>query len=217
MKLVSSIDLPQDIARRFDVSRESLEKLQAYVQLLLRWQAKINLVGRSTRDDIWCRHIADALQLLDHIPKKAKSILDLGSGAGLPGLVLAIGLEGRGNRVQVNLVESNGKKAAFLREAIRLTQAPAIVRHCRIEDLEPKSFPVPVDVVSARALAPLSDLLLMAEPYVKQGAMCVFLKGQDVDFELTETTKCWNTRVEKVRSQTDSGGRVLKIWEISGV
>jgi 16S rRNA (guanine527-N7)-methyltransferase len=200
---------PADSARQFCVSRESLEKLETYAGLLLKWSAKINLVAPSTLDHVWERHFADSLQLIRFIPNGAKRIVDLGSGAGFPGLVLAIG-----TGCHALLVESNGKKAAFLEDVIRQTKAPAAVHHGRIENLP---LNTKADVVTARALAPLSTLLEMASLFFAQGATGLFLKGQDVGAELTNATKYWNMKFERHTSLTDPLGSVLVVEEAKRV
>jgi len=188
------------------VSRETAARLDSLVELLLEWQTKINLIAPSTISTIWTRHIADSLQLLALAPG-AKRWVDLGSGAGFPGLVIACALaETKG--AAVHLVESNAKKAAFLREAARHVGAPAVVHPVRIEDFV-KNFNEQADAVTARALAPLDELLGLAEPLLKTGAQGLFLKGQDVDVELTKATKCWNIEVDLVPSKTNPQSRIV--------
>jgi 16S rRNA (guanine527-N7)-methyltransferase len=157
---------------------------------------------------LWTRHIADSLQLLPLAPE-ARTWVDLGSGGGFPGLVLGCVLADTSG-ARVHLVESNAKKAAFLREATRVTGAAAIVHHARAQDVLPR-WREPADVVTARALAPLSVLVELAAPMVKRGAKALFLKGQDVEAELTETTKYWNIEPVILPSRTDSTGRILEI------
>jgi 16S rRNA (guanine527-N7)-methyltransferase len=195
---------------RLGVSRESRDRLEAYLQLLLEWQAKINLIGPSTVSDAWNRHILDSLQLLPFIKGEDRSLADLGSGAGIPGLVLAIG----GN-IPAELYESNGKKAAFLQEAIRRTGADARVHRMRLEDLGrviPDKIP---RYVTARALAPLVQLLEWAAPFLTRGAVGLFHKGQDVDVELTEATKSWKMQIMRHPSLTDSKGVILEIKDLT--
>jgi 16S rRNA (guanine527-N7)-methyltransferase len=192
------------IAERFDVSRESLDRLQVYVDLLAAWNKTINLIGRSTEPEIWNRHVADCLQLLPLMPPGTRAIADLGSGAGLPGLVLAIA-----RPIKAYLFEANLKKAAFLREAARRMGADAEVHAVRIEE----AGAVAVDAVTARALAPLSELLYLAEPFFKKGAIGLFHKGQDVEEELTEATKSWRIAFRTHPSSTDSRGCILEIRE----
>ena len=190
------------------VSRETLARLDRFVPTLLTWQRRINLIAALTLGEIWTRHIADSLQLLPLAPA-ARVWLDLGSGGGFPGLVIACALaETPGARV--HLVESNGKKAAFLREAIRVTDAPAIVHQARIEQMETK-LDESIEVVTARALAPLAHLLGLAEPWLKRGAKALFPKGQDVGAELTEASKYWSIAAVLVPSKTDPNARIVQV------
>jgi len=152
------------------VSRETLERLQVYVDLLARWNSRINLVSTASLNDVWRRHILDSGQLIQHIDQGAQVLVDLGSGAGLPGLVL--GILGVPN---VHLVEADQRKAAFLREAARLTKTPATIHATRIE----AATPVPAHVVTARALAPLSVLLEWSSRFVTEATICLFPKGRD--------------------------------------
>ena len=190
------------------VSRETAARLDRFVSLLLGWQRRINLIAPSTVDKVWTRHVADSLQLLPLAPA-ARAWIDMGSGGGFPGLVIACALAGVPDAV-VHLIESNGKKAAFLREATRALQLPATVHHARIEDFV-ASFDSQVDVVTARAVAPLSDLLERAEPLLKRGAQAVFPKGQDVEAELTQTSKYWNIEAEFIPSLTDPRARIVVV------
>ncbi|MGJ4890232.1 16S rRNA (guanine(527)-N(7))-methyltransferase RsmG [Bradyrhizobium sp. HKCCYLR20261] len=190
------------------VSRETEQRLDRYVALLLEWQAKTNLVAPSTLAHLWTRHISDSLQLLDLAPD-AKIWVDLGSGGGFPGVVLACALAERPG-AQVHLVERIAKKAAFLREAIRVTGAPGIVHLSEIGDIVEK-WSGRVDCVTARALAPLHQLIGFAEPLVKKGAKALFLKGQDVDAELTESTKYWKIEPKLHSSRTGGQGWIVAI------
>ncbi len=190
------------------VSRETEQRLDRYVALLLEWQAKTNLVAPSTLPHLWTRHIADSLQLLDLAPD-ARIWIDLGSGGGFPGVVLACALAER-DGAQVHLVERNAKKAAFLREAIRVTGAPGIVHLSEIGDIVEK-WGGRVDCVTARALAPLHQLIGFAEPLVKKGAKALFLKGQDVEAELTESTKYWKIESKLHSSRTGGQGWIVAI------
>ena len=201
-------ETPEGLARQFNVSRESLDRLIKYGQLLATWQERINLVGRSTASDIWQRHITDALQLILLFEKPLPRIADLGSGAGIPGLILAIA-----RPIEAHLFESNLKKAAFLREAVRLTGAAAHIHAVRIEDADTLAPAIKADIVTARALAPLPKLLAYAQPFFAQGAAGLFHKGQDVDAELSETAKSWSLNVVKHPSMTDSRGCILEVKE----
>mgnify|MGYP001405697327 CR=1 FL=1 len=198
----------------FDVSRETFEKLSLLESELRRWQAIKNLVGPGTLDQIWERHIVDSLQLLAYAPDTARLWLDLGSGAGFPGLVLAIAGQARG--LEVHLVESNSRKCAFLRHVARLTGAKAVIHATRLESVVP-SFVGKTDVVSARALASLATLLGWTAPLLKAGTIGLFPKGRDVDAELTEARESWKFAAEVLPSRTDSEARILRISSIESL
>ncbi len=193
-----------------DVSRETTAKLDLYVAQLRRWQSVKNLVGSATLGEVWSRHVADALQLLDLEPD-ARTWLDLGSGAGIPGLILAIAGEGRG--LTVDLVESNARKGAFLTEVARLTGAPARVRVARIEAVIGDY--AGVDVVCARALAPLDQLLAWTEPLLKTGTTGLFPKGRDVQAELTRAAARWTVSHDLVPSRTDADARIVRVTALT--
>jgi 16S rRNA (guanine527-N7)-methyltransferase len=188
------------------VSHETIARLDAFVELLLTWQRSLNLIGPSTIAQIWTRHVADSLQLQDFAPAAQKWV-DLGSGAGFPGLVIACALAGT-PAARVHLVEKSPKKAAFLREAARVLNVPALVYAARIEDFI-RGFGDSVDVVTARALAPMPRLVGYVAPMVEKGAQALLLKGQDVGVELTEASKCWNIEATLVPSRTDPRGRIV--------
>ena len=190
------------------VSRETEIRLDCYVDLLVEWQAKTNLIAPSTLPQLWTRHIADSLQLLDLAPD-AKHWLDFGSGGGFPGVVLACALAER-DGASIQLVERNAKKASFLREALRVTGAAGSVILADIGDIV-DSLQAPPDYVTARAVAPLHSLLGYAEPLLKRGAKALFLKGQDVESELTEATKYWNIEYLLHRSRTGGEGWIVEV------
>jgi 16S rRNA (guanine527-N7)-methyltransferase len=193
------------------VSRETEARLDRYIDLLREWQAKTNLVAPSTLPQLWTRHIADSLQLLSLAPS-AKIWMDLGSGGGFPGVVLACALaESPG--ATVHLVERNAKKAAFLREALRITAAPGVVHLAEIGDTVDR-FAGPIDCVTARALAPLHQLIGFVEPLVKKGATALFLKGQDVEAELTEATRYWKIEPKLYPSRTGGQGWIVELDRI---
>ena len=206
----------QDLLRIENVSRESLAALEAYVELLLKWQKRINLIGPRTVRDVWHRHIADSLQLLPLLPSSTNTILDLGSGAGLPGIPLALACPAA-HETRVNLIESNAKKAAFLREAVRLTGAAAAVHMTRIESFDSAALQVGVDVVTSRALAPLSTLLEHARKPLENGAIALFHKGQCAERELTEAGKYWSIDADRIASLTEPRACILKINEATRV
>ena len=191
----------------FHVSRETSARLEVLASELARWQAIKNLVGPATVRQVWTRHVADSLQLLD-LAEGARTWLDLGSGAGFPGLVIAIA--GQDHGLAVHLVESNARKCAFLRHVVRLTGAPATVHPDRIETSVP-SFVRKADIVSARALAALPELLAWTEPLLTTGTVGLFPKGRDAAAELTEAEKLWRFDVKILPSRTDSEARILRI------
>lgn len=198
----------KDALQLIPVSRETAARLDRLVDLLLQWQGTTNLIAPSTVPKLWTRHIADSLQLLALAPQ-ARSWVDLGSGGGFPGLVLACALADDPD-AKVHLVESQGKKCAFLREAARTIALPAIVRCERIENFV-QNFAEAADVVTARALAPLSKLCGYVEPLLKRGAQALLPKGQDVGAELTEASRYWNIAADLVPSWTDSKARIVVI------
>jgi 16S rRNA (guanine527-N7)-methyltransferase len=211
---VAPPDLAADKARALvitPVSRETENRLDRFVALLLDWQRHTNLIGASSEAILWTRHIADSLQLLDLAPS-AKIWVDLGSGAGFPGLAIACALADEAG-VEVHLVESIGKKATFLREAVRATGVPAVVHAERIADFA-KHPPRRIDIVTARALAPLPKLLTEAYPLLKTGATGLFPKGQDVDAELTDAAKYWNIQSRLVSSRTDPKAKILIVRQL---
>ena len=206
-----AIDLAADKARALQlipVSRETEKRLDKFVEALLLWQQTTNLIASSTVGQIWTRHVADSLQLLGLAPE-ARVWVDFGAGGGFPGLPIACALADRPGAM-VHLIESNGKKAAFLREAVRLTGVPAKIHQERAEKFG-ESCQETVHAVTARALAPLKTLCDQAFPLVARGAVALFPKGQDVDAELTEAAKYWSIEAEKVPSKTSPDGCVVVI------
>jgi 16S rRNA (guanine527-N7)-methyltransferase len=193
------------------VSRETEARLDRYLDLLREWQAKTNLVAPSTLPNLWTRHVSDSLQLLTIAPR-ARIWVDLGSGGGFPGLVLACAMAETPGAV-VHLVERNAKKAAFLREALRITQSPGTVHLADIVDIVDR-VTGPVDCVTARAVAPLHQLIGFAEPLVKRGAKALFLKGQDIETELTEATKYWKIEPKLHSSRTGGHGWIVELDRI---
>lgn len=194
------------------VSRESWARIESFVALLLQWQQRINLISPASIPHIWERHVIDSLQLLPLLPADAKVVADLGSGSGFPALPLAIA-----SGLEFHLYESNNKKAAFLREAMRITGCKGQVHGERLTGKAPAHGMPQVDVVTARALAPLTELLELAQPQMKNGAQALFLKGQDVDQELTQAQKYWRIQYTKHASLTDSQAIILAVQEVSRV
>ena len=195
---------PAGFQQATNVSRETLGRLQTYADLLIKWQKAINLVGPDTIPDLWRRHFLDSAQLHPLIPPKVRRVVDFGSGAGFPGLVLAL----MGDR-EIHLIESDARKIAFLREAARLTSASVVLHHGRIEQIQP----FPVDVVTARAFAPITTLLGYTEPYLAlsqdRSCRCLFPKGRTAEQELTDAEKLWNMKVTRVPSSAGGEGVIL--------
>jgi 16S rRNA (guanine527-N7)-methyltransferase len=199
---------PEEFAAATGVSRETLAHLKAYAELLRDWNAHHNLVSPRSLEDLWQRHFWDSAQLAPLIPDSAKTIVDLGSGAGFPGLVLAELLRGR---VSMTLWEATGKKSAFLRAAAEQMQLSVTVENRRMEDAPDRPF----DVITARACAPLPRLLSYAQHFVRPNSVCLFLKGQNVGAELTEAHKSWKMKLRQIPSLTDPSGMILELRELS--
>jgi 16S rRNA (guanine527-N7)-methyltransferase len=187
---------------QLNVSRETLQRLSDYLDLLRRWQSTINLVGPATLADPWRRHFVDAAQLVDHVPAQAANLVDLGSGAGFPGMVLAVlGVP------CVHLIEADRRKAQFLREVARVTGAPATIHAERIEQMRGW----PAAVITARALAPLPRLLELADRFLGSDSVGLFLKGKSVGRELTEARVSWHMNSDTFPSRSEPTGTVLKL------
>ncbi len=187
---------------------ETRDRLRAYVDLLLRWNARINLIGRATEDEVWTRHIDDSLQLAPLLPAGAIALADLGSGAGFPGLVLSIA-----GGLPVTLIESDRRKASFLAEAARLTAAPATIAAHRVEDVPPLS----TRLITARAFAPLPKLLPLAARHLAPGGVLLLPKGARSEDELTAAAAGWHMRVERFPSRTAPDATILRISELRPV
>jgi 16S rRNA (guanine527-N7)-methyltransferase len=197
---------PHGFAALSGVSRETLARLEAYGELLIRWSARINLVGANTLGDLWRRHFLDSAQLFAYVPQGTQSLMDLGSGAGFPGLVLAIsGVPG------VELIEADARKCAFLREAARIAAAPVVIRNARIEAVPPHV----VDVVTARGCAPLDRLLVLAQPFIGPDTVCLFPKGEQAREELTAAQQAWTMEATFHESRTDRRGVILCLRRVA--
>ena len=195
-----------------------MTRLQTYAALLAKWQPAINLVGKDTLPDLWRRHMLDSAQLAPHIPAARPdgsplTLVDLGSGAGFPGMVLAIMASDTNRQWQVNLVESDMRKCAFLSTVARETRTDVKIHPARIEKLAAFS----ADVVTARALTPLESLLAYAEPFLMPSSHCLFLKGATAADELTAAAKSWKMTVEQLPSRSGPAGNLLHIRDISRV
>lgn len=196
-----------------DVSRETLERLEVYEGLLKKWNPRINLVAKSTTNDIWNRHIVDSAQILACAPDWTRSWVDLGTGGGLPGIVVAIVAAEVIPNLHVTCIESDTRKATFLRAVLRETGVKAQVISDRIEVVEPQG----ADVVSARALAPLSKLLGFAELHRNASGVALFQKGAEHEKEIQEALETWSFQVDKIPSKTNPDAVILRIGEIERV
>ena len=197
---------PAGFARVSGVSRETLVKLTAYVELLSQWNRRINLVSANTMGDVWRRHILDCAQLAKYLPRQARVVVDLGAGAGLPGLILAaLGVP------ETHLVESDLRKSAFLREAARIMDVSVSLHPERIE----KVAAFPADAVVARACAPLGQLIDFSEKFLSTNTVCLFLKGESAGEELAATRGRWSMTAETIPSLSDPSGAILKLSAIS--
>ena len=195
------------------VSRETFERLAIYVSLIEKWTPKINLISRASLPFVWTRHVLDSLQVYRRGPEKFDHWLDLGSGGGLPGIVVAILAAETPAQKMVSLVESDGRKAAFLRTVLRETAVPGRVICDRIENMPPQK----VDVLSARALAELSQLLVFAERHLSPGGVALFSKGVSWEHEVTNAHATWSFDLDVHESETEAGSVILKIGEIARV
>ena len=196
----------EEFAAKTGVSRETLARLKAYADLLTDWNARHNLVAKSTLPDLWHRHFWDSAQLVPQIPAGARTLADLGSGAGFPGLVLAL----LRPELTVTLHEATTKKCAFLQAAADRIGLKVTIRNSRLEDLPAQAF----DAVTARALAPLPQLLQYAYPFTGPNSVCLFLKGQNVGAELTEAHKYWSMEVSQVPSQTEPSAAIVTVRKL---
>ena len=205
---------PQGFQAETVATPGQLAALERYLALLIAWQERVNLVGASTLADPWRRHMLDSAQLLPLIappaPDRPGAVLDVGSGAGFPGIVLAVLGVAAGEPGGVHLVESEGRKCAFLREAVAVCGAHATVHHARSEDAHlPKAR-----VVTGRAWGPVARILKQGLHLLAPGGHFLLLKGERVDEELTEAVKRWTMRVERFPSRSDSRGQIVRIQDI---
>jgi 16S rRNA (guanine527-N7)-methyltransferase len=210
--LLPPIEGPDDFAAAFAVPCETVEKLQTYAALLTRWQKVVNLVAPSSLSQMWHRHFADSAQILALAPD-ARCWIDLGSGAGFPGLVIAILLANHEDRI-VHLVESNSRKCAFLSEVIRRTKVPAVVHAARIEDVAREGRIGTADVVTSRALAPLRTLLGLSCGFFGENTLGLFLKGREARQEIEEAGKRWRFEHRCIPSRTSGEGRIIEIRKL---
>ena len=207
-----SIKGPADFRRVFSVSHETVERLTAYEALLRQWQRVVNLVAPSTLDEIWPRHFADCAQLTTLAPNALKW-LDLGSGAGFPGLVIAIMMANHQNR-SVHLVESNNRKCAFLSEVARRTAIAVTIHEERIEDVARGEQVTGVDVVTARALAPLDRLLGLTEGFFSDDTIGLFLKGREAEREMEEARGRAGFSFRAIPGRVHAEGRIIEVRRV---
>jgi 16S rRNA (guanine527-N7)-methyltransferase len=202
----------EEFAAAACVSRETMARLKLYARMLEDWNARHNLVSHASLSDMWRRHFWDSAQLAPLIPKTTKSLVDLGAGAGFPGLILAELFRDRPGFRAV-LYESTAKKCRFLEAVVERLALPAEIRNARIEDAAPERF----DVIVARACAPLLLLLEYAQRFWGQGTMALFLKGQNVEVELTGARKSWKVTIQRHPSRSDPSGVILELRELHHV
>lgn len=204
---MSKIMTADQFQQACDVPRETMDKFICYSEMLIKWQKSINLVSNSTLEDMWRRHFYDSAQLMDYIePQKGPlKILDLGSGAGFPGLVLSI--LGAG---EVHLVEGVGKKCSFMKQIIQKTGIDAIVHNDRIENMD--AFPV--DLITSRACADLDKLINLTSKFMTAQSQCLFLKGEKASQEMAQAAKSWDFKVEKFTSKSEESGSILKLSQL---
>lgn len=203
----------ENFMQKYNVSRETYDKLKLYQQLLSEWQQKFNLVSKSTLDNSWQRHFEDSAQLFKYIPKNAKILYDFGSGAGFPGMVLAIMSGDKTPYLKICLVESVGKKTLYLNEVKQKTNTSVEILNQRIENLKPQK----ADVITSRALTALKDLLNYAYPFCKSETLCIFPKGRRYCEELQDARRYWNFDCRVEDSTTDSDGKILLITNLSKI
>ena len=206
------IDGPESFAEAFKVPRETIHRLRRYAELLGHWQKSTNLVAVSTLPELWSRHFADSAQLRSLAPG-ARRWLDLGSGAGFPGLVVAI-LETGTPDFRMHLVESTHKKCAFLAEVVRAVEAPVDIHAMRIEDLAEKAQSLGPDVVSARALAPLPRLFELAAPFFGEGTRGLFLKGREAEAEIETARSGWAFDARLHTSLTAKDAQIVEVTDL---
>jgi len=204
--------LPSEFATQLNLSSDIFDKFLAYQGLLEKWQRRINLVSNSTLPDLWRRHFLDCGQLVSLIPAESRALVDLGSGAGFPGLVLALLLPSE-NRPDIHLIEADSRKATFLSEANRILETRVTIHARRIESV----MDLKADVITARALAPLERLLTQAERFMTPETVCLFLKGENVSDELTDAAKEWKMNTVETASITHDQARILSLREVSRV
>ena len=209
----TKIDTPELLSRVFSVSRATVDRLKIYESQLKKWQRAVNLVAPKTLPELWHRHFADSLQVAQLVPQTAKTLIDLGSGGGFPGLVLAAHFTDVGGPA-VTLVESDQRKCAFLREVARAMEISVEILSTRIENNANLTALQDVDIITARALAPLPRLLKLAAPFVSADTACIFMKGREADREIDEARNSWSFEVAQHTSLTDAEAKVIVVRDL---
>lgn len=202
-----------EFAAKFSVSRETLDRLRIYADLLVKWNRRINLVAPKSIPDLWQRHFMDSAQIHAFKPEEAKTWVDLGSGGGFPGIIVAVLESATDDPTPVTLIESDQRKSTFLRTVIRETSVDAKVLARRIDEVPPQK----ADVLTARALAPLDQLLGFASFHMAPGGLAIFPKGANAGSEVELARKTWSFKCESLPSMTDKSAAILKISEITRV
>ena len=218
MNQINIITGPEQFAAVFNVSRETMERLELYIELLRKWQKAVNLIAPSTLDEVWHRHVGDSAQIVDILrasdsSKKSGIWLDIGSGGGFPGLVAAIMLS-HDFDYQFHLVESTGRKCAFLSDVVRHLDLPVEIHNERIEDYARNSMGGQVSILSARALSPLDRLLALSEPFMSHDTVAYFFKGREVGVEIEQAGKDWLFTQRSLPSCTSSDGCILEVTNL---
>ena len=208
--LLSEAQAKNELVSNYFVSRETIAALELYQALLIKWAQHINLVGPTTLNHFWERHILDCAQILQNIEPDTGTIVDMGSGAGLPGLIIARILQDQSRPIDMTLIEMSAKRCGFLREASRTLNVNVTIEQKKIELVAP----VPVHLVTARAFAPLAKLLEHAHPWAELGARLVFLKGQDIQREIDEASTNWAFQSKVNPSSTKSNGCMIEISDL---
>lgn len=201
----------KNFTEKYNVSCETFDDLNAYLSLLIEWQTKFNLVSNSSLADAWNRHFIDSVQLFKYIPQDAESLVDFGSGAGFPGMVLAVMAKRKTPYLRVTLIESIKKKTLYLKEVAEKTSTDVAIINDRIENIAPQKF----DVITSRAMTALTDLLKYAEPFCHKKTVCIFPKGKSYAEELSSAHKQWHFKCRIEPNETSEEGKILIITDIA--
>ena len=194
----------------YNVSRETFSKLESYCQSLQEWQQKFNLVSKNSLNDIWKRHIEDSAQLFEYIPSSAEQLLDIGSGAGFPGMVIAIMAAEKTPYLNITMTDSIMKKTVYLNHVREITGLSNVdILNCRVEKLDRK-----FDVITARAVAPLDELFVYSSQLLSKNGICIFPKGLSYQDEISVAKQKWNFDIQAFCSKTSEDGKILIVSNI---